>query len=90
MTLIGYRSIYAYKLYNSIDKIVHISMNVVFDESDAWNWKTKNTKEGDVRNTFVYNDQNEESDGKTNNEVIEIDVAAPVESHAHKRPQRRK
>lgn len=70
MILIRYPLTCNYNFYNPIEKRVNIRRDMVFDESNTWNWQTKDTKEGEVIHTFVDHDRNEEYDGKTNDKGI--------------------
>lgn len=39
MVFVGYHSTEAYKVYKFMDKMVHISRYVIFNESNAWKWQ---------------------------------------------------
>lgn len=49
---------------------------MVFNEFEAWKWKTKDNMEGQVMHICVDYDQNEESDDEENGEDTRVDVVA--------------
>lgn len=79
-----------HKLYTQVDKNVHISRDVVFDESEIWKWQTKDTMEDEIKHIYVDYDENGESGDEINGEDDGFGEATQTKSHAHERPQRRK
>lgn len=90
MIFIGYHLTCAHKLYTHVDKNVHVSRDVVFDESETWKWQTKDTMEDEVKHICVDYDENGESDDEINGEDYGVSEATQTKSHAHGRPQRRR
>lgn len=83
MIFIRYHPIGAYKQYDFINKKVHISIYVVFHDSEAWKWQTKDRMEGEVKHIYVNYDQNEKSNDETNVKDTRVGEVAQIESHTH-------
>lgn len=48
MVFIGYHSTSAFKVHNLVDNKFHINKDVIFDESEAWEWQDTREKGCDI------------------------------------------
>lgn len=75
MVLIEYHSTWAYKLY--------ISRDVVFNESEAWNWQDTSEKGSDSNHVFVKAVKNEGSNKEFDVKDIKVANDWPIETQIH-------
>lgn len=85
MILIGYHPTGAYKLYDPTTQKVHISRDVIVNESESWKWQVTPVYSSEIQQGFIYPDSSDESEDEGDNEV---DGNVPQENEASVRPQR--
>ena len=85
MILIGYHPTGAYKLYDPTTQKVHISRDVIVNESESWKWQVTPVYSSKIQQGFIYPDSSDESEDEGDNEV---DGNVPQENEASVRPQR--
>ncbi|XP_074360140.1 uncharacterized protein LOC141700219 [Apium graveolens] len=56
----------AYRLYDPKQNVIHVSRDVVFEESKAWPWESNKEIDGETRETFTIFGSITESDRSTN------------------------
>jgi len=85
MILIRYPPTGAYKLYNPITQKIHISKDVIVNEVEKWKWQSELEYSSEIKQTYIYPDSSDESEGEEDHDVVEND---PYEIRAPARPQR--
>jgi len=85
MILIGYHPTGAYKLYNPVTQKVHISRDVIVNETEKWKWESEPEYSSEFKQSYIYPDSSDESEGEEDHDVIENDLEEVI---APTRPQR--
>ena len=92
MILIGYHPTGAYKLYNPVTQKVHISRDVIVNEAERWKWESEPEYNSEIRQSYIYPDSSDESEGEEDHEVTEDDqeeIIVPARPQRNRQPPAR-
>jgi len=84
MRLIRYHPTGAYKLYNPVTQNVHISRDVIVNEAVKWKWESEPEYSSEIKQSYIYPDSSDESDGEEDHEVTAEDQEIIVPARPHR------
>lgn len=83
MISVGYHNTGAYRLFNLINSNIMVSIEIVVDEKNAWNWESNDTTHKPMMINILYEESSEQDETLVNEPHLNEITIVEAYNHEH-------